>query len=75
VKEGYYGTMNYVYDPINFVKIVGGIEIANDVFNESMPIPSTLKGAYGSLFKNIYDEVQSGGENTKNILNKIVPNE
>jgi len=74
-KDGYYGTMNYVYDPKNVAKGMLGIEIANDVFNDSMPIPSTLKGAYGSLIKNIYQEVQSGGENTKSILNKVVPNE
>ncbi len=67
--------MNHIYDPINAVKIIVGIEIANDIFNESMPIPNTTKGAYGSLIKSIYEEIQSGGEKIKTIFNKVAPNE
>jgi hypothetical protein len=50
--NGYYGTMNFLYDPYNSAKIIGGIEVANDVFNPSMP-PSTNIGYWYFLYDNL----------------------
>ncbi len=41
------GTMNHIYDPINAVKIIVGIEIANDIFNESMSASTAIGQLYG----------------------------
>lgn len=49
VKYGYYGGMNYAYQPENAIKIIGGIEVVNDIVNDSMP-PSTAKGQLYNLF-------------------------
>ncbi|QOG12847.1 filamentous hemagglutinin N-terminal domain-containing protein [Arcobacter sp. FWKO B] len=51
-------TNKYILDPYNSLKIIGGIEVINDIFNESNPIPSTVKGAIGSLIKNIDDKIK-----------------
>lgn len=41
------------------MKIIGGIEITNDIFNDSSPIPSTTKGTIGSAIYNIGKEINS----------------
>ena len=58
--------MNHIYDPINAVKIIVGIEIANDIFNESMPPNTSL----GSLYY-MYDNKNNFIEGIKTIYEKI----
>ena len=56
-------TNKYILDPYNSLKIIGGIEITNDVLNESSPIPGTVKGTIGSTMYNVGKEIKSLIEN------------
>lgn len=58
-------TNKYILDPTNSLKIIGGIDVANDIFNESSPFPSSIKGAYGGLINNF------SGEDEQSINEKI----
>ncbi|MDD2581707.1 MAG: hypothetical protein PHR66_06920 [Desulfuromonadaceae bacterium] len=58
-------TNKYILDPTNSLKIIGGIDVANDIFNESSPFPSSIKGAYGRLINNF------SGEDEQSINEKI----
>jgi len=51
-------TNRYILDTGNSLKIIGGIEVTNDIFNESLPIPSTVKGTIGSALYNIGKEIK-----------------
>ncbi|QOG12851.1 hypothetical protein [Arcobacter sp. FWKO B] len=47
-------TNKYILDPYNSLKIIGGIEIANDVLNESMPA-TTRTGIFYNMYNNYND--------------------
>ena len=46
-----------IYFALRYPALIGsGIKIANDVINPAEPIPSTTKGTYGSLVRNIFEQ-------------------
>ncbi len=59
-------TNKYILDSKNSLKIIGGVEVANDIFNDSTPIPSSVKGTIGSTIYNIEKELKSLVENKSN---------
>lgn len=56
-------TGKYIINPNNSLKIIGGIEVGNDIFNESMP--ATTKT--GILY-NMYDNYENLIKNINNYL-------
>ena len=67
-------TNKYILDPTNSLKIIGFGEVVNDIFNESSPIPSTVKGTIGSLLNNISNENEKSIQEKLNYLNKNLDN-
>jgi len=67
-------TNKYILDPTNSLKIIGFGEVVNDIFNESSPIPSTVKGTVGSLLNNISNEDEKSIQEKVNYLNKSLDN-
>ena len=63
-------TNKYILDTGNYLKIIAGIEVTNDIFNESAPIPSNTIGTILSGIKNIKDLLKD--ENKMNDIKNIL---
>ena len=63
---------NYIIS--NPVKIVGGVEVINDVFNPSAPIPSTFRGSMGVMIDKIITIDKEHVTDTVNYIKNLTPN-